>query len=142
MANLAHMPVDAVFGPVVTVLPAACEFEDFTGEAAIDPGGTIHAFVALRGGACETEPPIRYVTGRGDTWTPADTPYRGHVLAIALDGAQPFLLYANSAGVHIAKQAEDGTFTGGRPVSRPSSPEWNAGQGALVAADDRWFCPA
>ena len=76
--------------------------------------------------------------GRGSSWTPTPIPYRGRVLAIALDGTQPYLLYANRDGVYIARR-EDDQFTNVRTVSEPPSGEWAVGRGDLIANNGKWW---
>jgi hypothetical protein len=122
----------APFGPVTTVVEANCRFDRVSGDCAIDGQGAVHAFVAFAGGSCDQEPAIHYVTGRVDTWAVRPTPYRGTVLAMAVDGSRPFLLYANSQSVHITKQAADGQFTRGpageSPIDSELGPEFRSSQ--------------
>jgi hypothetical protein len=114
-----------------------CEFENVTGDCAIDSSGTIHVFVAFAGGSCDQEPLINYAFGGGDKWRSLSTPYRGWVLGVAVSDDQPFLLFVNSSGVHIGK-VDDLQFAPSVTVSSQSA-DWKFSTGDLVAKNGTWW---
>ena len=123
---------------VIPIMEVLCEFENVTGDCAIDSFGNIHAFVAFAGGSCDQEPLINYATGGGDNWRSWSTPYRGWVLGAAVGNDQPFLLFVNSGGVHIGKLADNLQFAPSVTLSSQSA-DWKFSTGDLVAKNDTWW---
>jgi hypothetical protein len=101
----------------VTVVPAGCDFDDVSGDAAVTGDAVTHGFVAFHGGNCPPAGVIWSFEGSGSSWTRTATPYRGRVLAVADDGGSTFLLYQAADGIRITRRTHGGTLTGGRRIS-------------------------
>jgi hypothetical protein len=139
---LSAAPARAIgeFGPPVGVYDPPCSFEDFTVDAAQDTGGIAHGFAQFPYGSCGNNPLIHYFEGSGGTWTQEATPYRGIVMGVAWDATGTYLLYlafGSTPEVRITKRLTDGTYTGGRVLSR-SGASANA-EGDVVATGGQWW---
>jgi hypothetical protein len=142
LVALSVAPARAIgsFGPPVGVYDPPCSFEDFSVDAAQDTAGIAHGFVRLGGGSCGNDPPIRYFEGSGGTWTLETTPYHGLVMGVAWDSTGTYLLYLDfraGAEVRITKRLTDGTYTGGRVISRSGASAY--AEGDVVATGGRWW---
>jgi len=123
---------------VTPIAGTAGEFQYVTGDCAIDSDETIHIFFAFAGGSQDLEPLIGYATGGGDNWRSYDTPYRGWVLGMAVDGPQRrFLLFVNSSGVHLGEMAGD-QFAASLAVSSQAA-DWQFSSGDVVASNGKWW---
>jgi hypothetical protein len=136
---LSAAPARAIgsFGPPVGVYDPPCSFESFTVDAAQDTSGIAHGFAQLPFGTCGNDPPIHYFEGTGATWTQETTPYHGSVMGVAWDTTGTYLLYLDGQQVRITKRLTDGTYTGGRVLSRSgasANPE-----GDVVATGGQWW---
>ncbi|MGH2815198.1 MAG: hypothetical protein ACRDLC_08580, partial [Actinomycetota bacterium] len=110
------VPAKAAIGPV-TVVQVGCDFEDVTADAVATSGGLTRGFVSFHGGSCANVGLIFYFQGSGGSWTRAQSPLRGRVLAAADDGSSTFLLYQGSNGVWVAKRPHTGGLVNVQRVS-------------------------
>src|SRR5918994_1973590 len=123
------VPARAAIGPV-TVVQVGCDFEAVTADAVATSGGLTRGFVSFHGGSCADLGLIFYFQGSGGSWTRAQSPLRGRVLAAAGDGSSTFLLYQGTNGIWIAKRPHTGGLVN---VQRGSTA--TQGGGALGAGD-------
>jgi len=78
---------------------------------------------------------VRFVRGRGTTWTTATTPYAGRVLAVADDGASVYGLLNTSSGVRVIKR----TYSGSHSTKLVSSRSAEGFGGAIAARNGKWW---
>ena len=118
MVGALAAPAQAAVGPT-TVVQVGCDFAEVTADAVVTPGGLTRGFVSFHGGGCADVGLIFYFQGSGGTWTRAQSPLRGRVLAAADDGSSTFLLYQSSSGVWVAKRPHTGGLVNVQRVSPP-----------------------
>ncbi|HKE99410.1 MAG TPA: hypothetical protein VKG45_10825 [Actinomycetes bacterium] len=132
------VPAQAAPTGPTTVVPAGCNFEAVTGDAAVAGDGVTRGFVSFHGGGCGSLGTIRYFEGSGTVWTSSGTSLRGRVLGVADDGATTFLLFQATSGIWITRKAHGGPVSAGRRLS-----SFSAGavfsQGDVVAFTDQWW---
>ena len=131
-------PARAAVGPT-TVVQVGCDFETVTADAVVTPGGVTRGFVSFHGGGCANVGLIFYFQGSGSTWTRAQSPLRGRVLAAADDGSSTFLLYQSSSGVWVAKRPHTGGLVNVQRVSTRALGGAVLSAGDLVAFTDQWW---
>jgi len=131
-------PAQAAVGPT-TVVQVGCDFAEVTADAVVTPGGLTRGFVSFHGGGCADVGLIFYFQGSGGTWTRAQSPLRGRVLAAADDGSSTFLLYQSSSGVWVAKRPHTGGLVNVQRVSTRALGGAVLSAGDLVAFTDQWW---
>ena len=131
-------PARAAVGPT-TVVQVGCGFDEVTADAVVTPGGVTRGFVSFHGGGCADVGLIFYFQGSGSTWTRAQSPLRGRVLAAADDGSSTFLLYQSSSGVWVAKRPHTGGLANVQRVSTTGLGGAVFSAGDLVAFTDQWW---
>ena len=123
------------FGPPQVIVASRGMEADVS--AAVDEDGVVHGFATVTG---QVPGEIRYVEGRGSRWTVLATPYRGDVLAAAVDRTGAYVLHRAPDGLRISKRLRDGRWTGGHLlVPQAAVPPVASAQADLVAADGRWW---
>jgi hypothetical protein len=132
------VPAKAAIGPV-TVVQVGCSFEAVTADAVVTSGGLTRGFVSFHGGTCADVGLIFYFQGSGGTWTRAQSPLRGRVLAAADDGSSTFLLYQSSTGIWVAKRPHTGGLVNVQRVSTATQGGGALTAGDLVAFTDQWW---
>ena len=132
------VPAKAAIGPV-TVAQVGCDFEAVTADAVITSGGLTRGFVSFHGGSCANLGLIFYFQGSGGSWTRAQSPLRGRVLAAADDGSSTFLLYQGSNGIWVAKRPHTGGLANVQRVSTATQGGGALTAGDLVAFTDQWW---
>jgi hypothetical protein len=131
------VPARAAVGPT-TVIQVGCDFATVTADAVVTPGGLTRGFASFHGAGCADVGLIFYFEGSGSTWTRAQSPLRGRVLAAADDGSSTFLLYQSSSGVWVAKRPHSGGLVNVQRVStNPGGITLTTGD--LVAFTDQWW---
>jgi hypothetical protein len=138
VAGALTLPAKAAVGPT-TVVQVGCDFETATADAVVTSGGLTRGFVSFHGGACADVGLIFYFQGSGGTWTRAQSPLRGRVLAAADDGSSTFLLYQSSSGVWVAKRPRTGGLVNVQRVSTTPLGGAVFSTGDLVAFTDQWW---
>jgi hypothetical protein len=131
-------PARAAVGPT-TVVQVGCDFADVTADAVVTSGGLTRGFVSFHGGGCADVGLIFYFQGSGGTWTRAQSPLRGRVLAAADDGSSTFLLYQSSSGVWVAKRPHTGGLVNVQRISTRGLGGAVFSAGDLVAFTDQWW---
>ena len=114
--------------------------------AAAASGGTVHGFArwAIAGSDCRDDR-AWYFQGRRGHWTQSRSPYRGEMLAVAVDRTGTYLLYFGGQPtpdrVLLGKRLHNGRYLAPRLLSRLQGAAVNTGvQGAgLVAAGGKWW---
>jgi hypothetical protein len=132
------VPAKAAVGPT-TVVQVGCNFETATADAVVTSGGLTRGFVSFHGGGCANVGLIFYFQGSGSTWTRAQSPLRGRVLATADDGSATFLLYQSSSGVWVAKRPHTGGLVNVQRISTTALGGAVVSTGDLVAITDQWW---
>ncbi|HSO53419.1 MAG TPA: hypothetical protein VL330_11850 [Actinomycetes bacterium] len=132
------VPAKAAIGPV-TVVQVGCDFEAVTADAVATSGGLTRGFVSFHGGTCANVGLIFYFQGSGGSWTRAQSPLRGRVLAAADDGSSTFLLYQGGNGIWIAKRPHTGGLVNVQRVSTATQGGGALTAGDLVAFTDQWW---
>jgi hypothetical protein len=131
-------PARAAVGPT-TVVQVGCDFADVTADAVVTSGGLTRGFVSFHGGGCADVGLIFYFQGSGSTWTRAQSPLRGRVLAAADDGSSTFLLYQSTSGVWVAKRPHTGGLVNVQHISTRALGGAVFSAGDLVAFTDQWW---
>ena len=132
------VPAKAAIGPV-TVVQVGGQFQDVTADAVATSGGLTRGFVSFHGGSCANVGLIFYFQGSGGSWTRAQSPLRGRVLAAADDGSSTFLLYQGGNGIWIAKRPHTGGLVNVQRVSTATQGGGALTAGDLVAFTDQWW---
>jgi hypothetical protein len=138
LVGVVAVPAKAAIGPV-TVVQVGCDFEDVTADAVATSGGLTRGFVSFHGGSCADVGLIFYFQGSGGSWTRAQSPLRGRVLAAADDGSSTFLLYQGSSGIWVAKRPHTGGLANVQRVSTATQGGGALTAGDLVAFTDQWW---
>jgi hypothetical protein len=132
------VPASAAVGPT-TVVQVGCRFADVTADAVVTSGGLTRGFVSFHGDGCANVGLIFYFQGSGGTWTRAQSPLRGRVLAAADDGSSTFLLYQSSSGIWVAKRPHTGGLANVQRVSTSALGGAVFSAGDLVAFTNQWW---
>lgn len=139
LAQAAPAAAIGAFGPVQE-LHRPCKPIDglmnVDGDLVATSAGTVHGFVSFNGSAdCEGSE-IWYVERRDGRWTKQLSPYKGTVLAVAIDSTGTYLLHHDSPSVRVTKRTTAGAFTGGRELSGDVTHVTN---GDVVATEGTWW---
>jgi hypothetical protein len=138
LAGALAAPARAAVGPT-TVVQVGCDFETVTADAVITSGGLTRGFVSFHGGGCADVGLIFYFQGSGTSWTRAQSPLRGRVLAAADDGSATFLLYLSASGVWVARRPHTGGLANVQRVSTATQGGGPLTSGDLVAFTNQWW---